>query len=182
MKKYTMAVLLLCSMWACQKAASPQVSKADTAIIRTVIKYRETVRDSLVQVPPDSAWLEALLACDSNGNVLLKQLQAYEAGRNVRVPGLSLTENRLRVLNQQDSFLVWLKWRENYQEVDSTTESRSEEVVVLPAERINYVTGWQQFFIKTGQIAWILIAVGVIAWFIKKAVFKIKESYGSYKI
>ena len=35
----------------------------------------ERWRDSVVRLPPDSAWLRAWLECDSTGNVLLRELQ-----------------------------------------------------------------------------------------------------------
>jgi len=39
------------------------------------ISIREIVRDSIITIPPDSAWLKAWLECDSSGNVLLQQLE-----------------------------------------------------------------------------------------------------------
>lgn len=39
------------------------------------IAVREIVKDSIITIPPDSAWLKAWLECDSAGNVLLQQLE-----------------------------------------------------------------------------------------------------------
>lgn len=39
------------------------------------ISVKEIVRDSIITIPPDSAWLKAWLECDSSGNVLLQQLE-----------------------------------------------------------------------------------------------------------
>lgn len=73
------AVCVAMLVWMLQACRTPQ------PIVQTEVKevvIEREVRDTIVNIQPDSASIKALLECDSAGNVLIKELQE-EQGKNV---------------------------------------------------------------------------------------------------
>ena len=61
------------------------------------------VRDTTITIPPDSAWLVALIECDSNYKAHLRDVLNYNQGANIEVPTLTITNNVVRVVAKHDT-------------------------------------------------------------------------------
>ncbi len=146
---------------------------SSTQCERTEI-IRETVRDTVVNVQADSASIKALLSCDSVGNVLLKQIAAYEAGMHVQPPQIDIRDNVLTAMARVDSFGIYMTFRERYVERTDFTESREKEIVY-----VNRLTGWQKFRIRLANVVLVVVPVYIVfkcrksIWlWIKKILFR----------
>lgn len=147
-------VTIVLFMQSCK--AKKEVSS--TTIVRTET-IRETERDTVVEVQADSASIKALLECDSVGNVLLKQIAAYEAGMHVNPPKLDIQDNVLTAMVKVDSFGIFMTLRDRYVERTDFMESQEKETVY-----VNRLNGWQKFRIWIGNIVLILIPAGIFIY------------------
>lgn len=127
----------------------------------------EIVNDTVVKVQPDSASIKALLECDSVGNVLLKRIAEYEAGKHVNPPKLDIQDNVLTAMVKVDSFGIFMTFRERYVERTDFMESQEREIVY-----VNRLTGWQKFRVRLGDF--VLIGVPIYV------VFKCRKSIWSW--
>ncbi len=125
-------------------------------IVRTE-KVLETVRDTVVNVQADSASIKALLECDSVGNVLLKRIAEYEAGKHVNPPKLDIRDNVLTAKVKVDSFGIYMTFLERYVERTDFTESREKEIVY-----VNRLTGWQKFRVRLGDCMLVGIPIYIV--------------------
>lgn len=122
-----------------------------------------TVKDSLIPLSADSGLIRALLEC-REGKVVVKQIEEIKPGKRV-VPFIDLKNNVLTAGARIDSSSVYFSWKE--------THIRESKVQVKTIEKPVYkVTGFQNFLIWSGGIAWsvllILIGFTLIRAFIKK--------------
>ncbi len=118
---------------------------SNTQRLQTLI-IRDTVRDTLVQVKADASLIRALLECDSAGNVLLKRILEYEAGKHVAPPQLDIQDNVLTAMAEVDSFGIFMTLRDRYVERTDYLESNEKEIVY-----VNRLTGWQKFRVRLGD-------------------------------
>lgn len=92
-----------------------------------------------VQIPPDSAWLRAYLACDSNNHVIM---QAYEEQKGKGISSsLKLDNGKL------DFHVVFLH--------DTLYIPGKDSLIYVPVEvpgpETNVLSWWQQLWIKLGK-------------------------------
>ena len=123
-------------------------------IEKTIVKDSivERVRDSVVTIPPDSAWIKALLECDSLGQVHLKQLLSYKSGANINPPVVTVKENVLTALSKTDSINIYLRIKDRYQYATTDNTKYEKEII-----EVNRLTKWQGFQIILGKIFAILL-------------------------
>ena len=133
--------------------ASCRTSKPPTIVSETIVKEKivETVKDSIIHLPADSAWLHALLACDSVGNVYLSEINEYKSGAKLEIQPPRIINNTLYIQADVDSSEIYLQWKERNTTRDSI---RIERYTI----EVNKVSGWQWFQIWAGRIA--LFALG----------------------
>lgn len=122
-----------------------------------------TVRDSLIPLPADSGLIRALLEY-REGKVVIRQIQQIKPGKRV-VPFINLKDNVLTTGAKIDSSSIYFAWKE--------THIRETKVQVKIIEKpVHTVTGFPNFLIWSGGIAWsvllILTGFAVIRAFIKK--------------
>ena len=143
----------------CQKRYPP-VESTEMVIQHDTVT---TVKDSLIQLPADSGLIRALLEC-REGKVVIRQIEEIKPGKKV-VPFISLNDNILTTGAKVDSSSVYIAWKETH-----IRESKTQLKVI---ERLVYkVSGFQNFLIWSGGIAWsillILFGIALIRAFIKK--------------
>ena len=110
------------------------------------------MRDSIITIPPDSAWLYALLECDSTGNVLLKQLEQVQ-GERIKIDNLTLERDsngvaKLRLLAMVESL------KREIQIKDQLIERLKTNTMLVEAK----IPPFKQFLMWTGAIALIFVA------------------------
>ena len=114
----------------------------------------ERWRDTVVTLPPDSAWLRAWMECDSTGNVLLRELQTA----NGKTTSTAITVVRhdtvtlFEVNCNTDSLELQLKIRDR--QIRQLSNSRTVETVEVEKR----LTWWQITQIYSGRIFLALIA------------------------
>lgn len=99
--------------------------------------------------------LQALLECDSAGQVVMKELLNYRAGDRLKPPEVIVKNNTLTVTAKVDSLSVYLALKDRYTEL-----KQAEVIKETVAIEVNRLTGWQKFRIWIGNIALILIPIG----------------------
>jgi hypothetical protein len=143
----------------CQKRYPP-AERTETVIQHDTVT---SVKDSLIPLPADSGLIKALLECQ-DGKVVVKEILEAKPGKRV-VPFLLLKNNVLTTGAKIDSSSIYFAWKE--------THIRESKIQLKVIEKPVYkVTGFQNFLIWSGGIAWsillILIGVSLIRVFIKK--------------
>ena len=131
---------------------------SSTTLVRTEI-IREIVNDTVVEVQADSALIKALLECDSAGNVLLKRIAEYEAGRHVNPPQVDIRDNVLTAKVKVDSFGIFMTFRERYAERTDFMESQEKETVTV---YVNRLTGWQKFRVRLGDFVLVGVPIYIV--------------------
>ena len=143
----------------CQKRYPP-AERTETFIQHDTVT---SVKDSLIPLPADSGLIRALLEC-REGKVVIRQIEEIRPGKKI-VPFIDLKNNVLTTGAKIDSSSIYFAWKE--------THIRESKVQLKVIEKPVYkVTGFQNFLIWSGGIAWsillILIGVALIRAFIKK--------------
>lgn len=143
---------LLTSCRTVQEAERETVYRTDTVVSTHIVT---------VTTPPDSASIEALLRCDSAGNVLIDAL-AIEQGKNARLQFEIDKLNRLvaKFKTQPDTANIPVT------DTTITTTDTSKEKEYVEVERKRTI--WESFLIVCGLIGCMIFCIFVITLFIKK--------------
>lgn len=137
----------------CRRLPQPTLATTDTVTIT------ERLRDTVVVVQKDEALLRALVACDSLGEVRLREVIELRSGERMRPPELTIEDNILNIKATADSMAIYLTLRDRLEE----RSLRREEVRIVEVNRLN---GWQRFWMRFGQaaaglsLAWVGLRVG----------------------
>ena len=134
--------ILVLTVSACRTTREVRWTTTDSVKI-----VREIERDTMVVVTADSSWLKALLECDSTGQVIMKELIAYQTGKHVVIPEVDIKDNVLTTRVKVDSFGIFLKLRDKY---EMLTEARVETIETV--KEVNRLKGWQEICIVFGII------------------------------
>ena len=122
-----------------------------------------SVKDSLIPMPADSGLIKALLEC-RDGKVVVKEILEARPGHHV-VPFINLQNNILTTGARVDSSTIYFSWKETHIR-ESRMESRTIETTVYK------VSGFQNFLIWSGGIAWavllILVGINLIRFYLKR--------------
>lgn len=145
---FVILVLVLFGSISCTRKAVP--ASSDT-IISTVV--HERIKDTTIYLT-DSSYFYAYLWCDSVGEVRVREIEAYYAGRVVEVPKVVVRNNYLKAECKVDSAAVYLAMK-----LSDTT--RYEAISRTIVQERNYLTGWQWAQVWWGRIAAILVALVV---------------------
>ena len=121
------------------------------------------IKDSLIPLPADSGLIRALLECQ-DGKVVVKEILDVKPGRRV-VPTFSIENNVLSAGAKIDSSAIYFTWKQ--------THIRGSKTETITIDKVVYrVTGFQNFLIWSGGIAWsillILISTVLIRLYIKR--------------
>lgn len=106
----------------------------------------ETVRDTVVQIQPDSSIVQALLECDSTGQARLAEIRTLKESARVRQT-LALKDNKLTAKSVVDSMGIYLTYKERYRE-----EQKSQIVETIIEKEVNVLKWWQKSLMALGLI------------------------------
>jgi len=131
----------------------------------TVYRTDTVVNTHIVTVttPPDSASIEALLRCDSAGNVLIDAL-AIEQSKNAQLQFEIDKLNRLvaKFKTQPDTANIPV----TDTTITTTDTTKEKEIEIVEVERKRTI--WESFLIVCGLIGCMIFCIFVITLFIKK--------------
>ena len=147
------------SKYPCAGSVSFKVHR-DTTYVPCVVETK---------IPPDSAWLQALIVCDSTGKAYIKEIQKLKTGKNM-VPFVHLGSGNILVAGAKvDSFAVYTSYKKQY------IHETDQEVITLPPVQVKYVPKTVQFFAWSGGVFWLilLLIVGIKLFTLIKKVWPI---------
>ena len=103
MKRIIIPILALSAIGGC----CPKLYTYKTENTEHVVTVTETVRDTVIQVQPDSSIVEALIRCDSTGRARLEEISTLKESVRVQQT-LTLKENKLTAKTIVDSMGIYL--------------------------------------------------------------------------
>ena len=129
--------------WPCTSGVS-FIVKRDTFYIPALVETK---------IPPDSAWLKALIACDSSGVAYIKEIQQLKNGTHAR-PFVNIGKGNILTAGAKvDSFCVYNAYKQAHiRESVQTT-------ITLPPVEVKFVPKYIEFFAWSGSVAWGLLLV-----------------------
>lgn len=111
---------------------------------------KEVYKDTIIVFEKDSSMLQALLECDSLGNVLLKEIEQYEFGKNLSPPTFKLADNKIEIKTIKPALDISIPYKD---------VMRTKVVVTEHTKEVNILTRWQQIRIAFANIISILIPI-----------------------
>ena len=131
------------SKYPCAGSVSFKVHR-DTTYVPCVVETK---------IPPDSAWLQALIVCDSTGKAYIREIQKLKTGKNT-VPFVHLGSGNILVAGAKvDSFAVYTAYKKQY------IHETDQQVITLQPVQVKYVPKFIQFLAWSGAACWLFVIV-----------------------
>ena len=123
---------------------------------------KEVVRDTVIQVQPDSSILQALIQCDSTGRARLQEIQTLKESARLQqsikmeADPLPYQPTVITVKATVDSMGIYLTYKDRFKE---SVETREIETII--EKEVNILHWWQKLLMWVGGIV-LTITVGWI--------------------
>lgn len=111
MKQIIIPILALSAIGGC----SPKLYPYKTENTEHTVTITEAIRDTVIQVQPDSSIIQALVRCDSTSQVCLEEIRTLKESVRVQQT-LALKENKLTAKAIVDSMGIYLTYKERHKE------------------------------------------------------------------
>lgn len=140
----------------------PKFYPQTTTTVEHFEVVKEVVRDTVVQVQPDSSILQALIKCDSTGRARLQEIQTLKESARLQqsikmeADPLPYQPTVITVTATVDSMGIYLTYKERFKE---SVETREIETII--EKEVNILHWWQKLLMWAGGIV-ITITVGWI--------------------
>ena len=140
----------------------PKFYPQTTTTVEHFEVVKEVVRDTVVQVQPDSSILHALIKCDSTGRARLQEIQTLKESARLQqsikmeADPLPYQPTVITVKATVDSMGIYLTYKDRFKE---SVETREIETII--EKEVNILHWWQKLLIWAGGIV-ITITVGWI--------------------
>lgn len=140
----------------------PKFYPQTTTTVEHFEVVKEVVRDTVVQVQPDSSILQALIKCDSTGRARLQEIQTLKESARLQqsikmeADPLPYQPTVITVTATVDSMGIYLTYKDRFKE---SVETREIETII--EKEVNIIHWWQKLFMWAGGIV-ITITVGWI--------------------
>ncbi len=154
--KYGIIVLTALTAVSC----CPKLYPHKTENTEHIVTVTETVRDTVIQVQPDSSIVEALIRCDSTGRARLDEIQTLRQSARVRQT-LSLKDNRLTTKAVVDSMGIYLTYKDRYKE-----EQKVQTIETVIEKPVNILHWWQKALIWVGAVSTLILLALIAVKFI----------------
>ncbi len=133
----------------------PKLYPHKTENTERIVTVTETVRDTVIQVQPDSSIIEALIRCDSTGRARLEEIQTLRQSARVQQT-LALKDNWLTSKAVVDSMGIYLTYKERYRE-----EQKVQTIETVIEKEINVLHWWQKALMWSGVLSCLTIVIMV---------------------
>ena len=154
MKRIIRLIVILTIVQGC----CPKLYPHEAEKLEHTVTITETVRDTIIQVQPDSSIVQALIMCDSTGRARLEEIRTLKESAGVQQK-LALNNNKLTAKAIVDSMGIYLTYKERYQE-----EQIVKVVETVIEKEVNVLKWWQKALMWAGVITVFSIAsFGVIS-------------------
>ncbi len=144
---FTTAALIVLS------GCSPKLYPHKTENTERIVTVTETVRDTVIQVQPDSSIVEALIRCDSTGRARIEEIRRLRQSARVRQT-LALKDNKLTTKAVVDSMGIYLTYKDRYKE---DVKVRTIETVI--EKEVNILKWWQKALMWAGSLSVLSIVI-----------------------
>ena len=140
----------------------PKFYPQTTTTVDHVEVVKEVVRDTVVQVQPDSSILQALIKCDSTGRARLQEIQTLKESARLQqsikmeADPLPYQPTVITVTATVDSMGIYLTYKDRFKE---SVETREIETII--EKEVNILHWWQKLLMWVGGIV-LAITVGWI--------------------
>ena len=140
----------------------PKFYPQTTTTVEHVEVVKEVVRDTVIQVQPDSSILQALIQCDSTGRARLQEIQTLKESARLQqsikmeADPLPYQPTVITVKATVDSMGIYLTYKDRFKE---SVETREIETII--EKEVNILHWWQRLLMWIGGIV-ITITVGWI--------------------
>lgn len=146
-----MIVILAIVQGCCPKLYPYKTENIDHTVIIT-----ETVRDTIIQVHPDSSIVQALIKCDSTGRARLEEIRILKESARVQQT-LALKDNWLTAKAIVDSMGIYLTYKERHKE-----EQHVQTIDTVIEKEGNVLKWWQKALMWIGIIAIVLSTLSIL--------------------
>ena len=138
----------------------PKFYPQTTTTVDHVEVVKEVVRDTVIQVQPDSSILQALIKCDSTGRARLQEIQTLKESARLQqsikmeADPLPYQPTVITVTATVDSMGIYLTYKDRFKE---STEVREIETII--EKEVNIIYWWQKVLMWIGGIV-IMVSIG----------------------
>ena len=138
----------------------PKFYPQTTTTVEHFEVVKEVVRDTVIQVQPDSSILQALIQCDSTGRARLQEIQTLKESAclqqsiKMEADPLPYQPTVITVKTTVDSMGVYLTYKDRFKE---SVETREIETII--EKEVNILHWWQKLLMWLGVISIIIIAI-----------------------
>jgi hypothetical protein len=153
MDKTFIPAAALAALLAIPQGCCPKLYPHTTENTERIVTVTETVRDTIIQVRPDSSIVQALIRCDSTGRARLEEIQTLKQSERLRQT-FSLQDNRLTSKAVIDSMGIYLTYKDHYRE-----EQKVQTIETVIEKEVNILRWWQTALMWAGGIALLSIVV-----------------------
>ena len=144
------------------QSCCPKFYPQTTTTVEHYEVVKEVIRDTVIQVQPDSSILQALIQCDSTGRARLQEIQTLKESARLQqsikmeADPLPYQPTVITVKATVDSMGIYLTYKDRFKEA---VETREIETII--EKEVNILHWWQKLLMWIGGIV-ITIAVGWI--------------------
>ena len=138
----------------------PKFYPQTTTTVEHFEVVKEVVRDTVIQVEPDSSILQALIQCDSTGRARLQEIQTLKESARLQqsikmeADPLPYQPTVITVKATVDSMGIYLTYKDRFKE---SVETREIETII--EKEVNILHWWQKILMWAGIIAIIGICI-----------------------
>ena len=132
----------------------PKFYPQTTTTVEHIEVVKEVVRDTVIQVQPDSSILQALIQCDSTGRARLQEIQTLKESARLQqsikmeADPLPYQPTVITVKATVDSMGIYLTYKDRFKE---SVETREIETII--EKEVNILYWWQKLLMGAGIIA-----------------------------
>jgi len=137
----------------------PKLYPHKTENTEHMVVVTETIRDTVIQVHPDSSIVQALIMCDSTGRARLEEIRTLKESARVQQT-LALEDNKLTAKAVVDSIGIYLTYKERYRE-----EQKAQVVETVIEKEVNVLKWWQKALMFIGTITVLLAVLSALSGF-----------------
>lgn len=146
----------------------PKLYPSSTEVKERTEIVKEIVRDTVIQVQPDSSILQALVKCDSTGRARLQEINTLKESARLQqsikmeAEPLPYQPTAITIKATVDSMGIYLTYKDRFKEY---TEIREIETII--EKEVNILHWWQK------TLMWLGILFSLL--FIVKLYFRLKK-------
>ena len=132
----------------------PKLYPSSTESIERIEVVKEIIRDTVIQVQPDSSILHALIQCDSTGRARLQEINTLKESARLQQSiqmepePLPYQPTAITVKTVVDSMGIYLTYKDRFKE---STEVREIETII--EKEVNILYWWQKMLMWIGGLA-----------------------------